>query len=94
MEGSPVTRSSSPDRGWAYTLYARSAGHAFVHALDTRHRAAVCVDLPWRIGLGMGLRMWTTADGGQIVIRQPSVGTLATIDTSSFQVHAVRAPVS
>jgi hypothetical protein len=94
MQGAPVTRQTSRDRGWAFTLYARSTEHAFVHALDTRHRSAVCVDLPWRIDLSMGVRMSTTADGTALVLHQPATGTLATIDTASFRVTALRKPVA
>ena len=44
MTGAPVTRATSPDGRWAYTLY-NSAPHPFVHALDTERRTAVCIDL-------------------------------------------------
>ena len=44
MNGIPITRESSPNGRWAYTLY-DGAEHPFVHALDTKRRRAVCVDL-------------------------------------------------
>jgi hypothetical protein len=44
MTGAPVTRATSPDGRWAYTLYS-SEPHPFVHALDTERRTAVCIDL-------------------------------------------------
>ena len=44
MTGVPVTRTSSLDGRWAYTLY-DSQEHPFVHALDTARRTAVCIDL-------------------------------------------------
>ncbi len=44
MTGAPVTRATSPDGRWAYTLYT-SSPHPFVHALDTERRTAVCIDL-------------------------------------------------
>jgi hypothetical protein len=47
MNGVPVARTGNP-AGWAYTLYARPGKTPFVHALDTAHRRAFCVDLPWR----------------------------------------------
>lgn len=47
MNGQPVTRTGSSN-GWAYTLYQRLGKRPFVHALDTLHRRAFCVDLPWR----------------------------------------------
>ena len=47
MNGLPMTRVGTPT-GWAYTLYSRQGKRPFVHALDTVHRRAFCVDLPWR----------------------------------------------
>jgi hypothetical protein len=44
MYGVPVTRATSADGRWAYTLY-DSSEHPFVHALDTSGRTAVCIDL-------------------------------------------------
>jgi hypothetical protein len=44
MYGVPVTRESSPDGRWAYTLY-DNPEHPFVHALDTSGRTAACIDL-------------------------------------------------
>jgi hypothetical protein len=49
MRGSPVTRKTSADGRWAYTLYARQGEPPFVHALDTAKREAFCVDLPLRL---------------------------------------------
>jgi len=34
-------------QAWAYTPYGL-VGRPFIHALDTRHVEAVCVDLPWK----------------------------------------------
>jgi hypothetical protein len=48
MEGLPVTRISSADGRWVYTLYANPGGYAFVHALDTVGRSAHCVGIPWK----------------------------------------------
>ena len=47
MNGAPVTRTGTRS-GWAYTLYSRTGKRPFVHALDTVHRRAFCVDLPWK----------------------------------------------
>jgi hypothetical protein len=46
MAGLPITRVSSPDGRWAYTLYDGDDKDPFVHALDTVGRRAVCIDLP------------------------------------------------
>jgi hypothetical protein len=45
MRGSPLTRATSPDGRWAYTLYDGAGGTPFVHALDTSTRTARCIDL-------------------------------------------------
>jgi hypothetical protein len=45
MRGYPVTRLSSPDGRWAYTLYAGTT-MPFIHALDTSGLRARCIDLP------------------------------------------------
>jgi hypothetical protein len=50
MAGLPVTRASSPDGRWAYTLYDGDGGEPFIHALDTVRRTAVCIDLPQLAG--------------------------------------------
>jgi hypothetical protein len=49
MSGLPLARATTSDGGWAYTLYQGSGRKKpFVHALDTRHAKAVCIDIPWR----------------------------------------------
>ena len=45
MSGFPITRATSPDGRWAYTLYDNQE-HPFVHALDTERGTARCIDLP------------------------------------------------
>lgn len=94
MSGSPVTRVASRDRVWAYTLYHRPGSRPFVHALDTEHRRAVCVDLPWRnVRQAMwSVRMSLVAGGRRIVLRQPGVRRLASIDTRTFAVRGFRRP--
>lgn len=92
MQGYPLARATPPDRSWAFTLYRKNIGNAFVHALDTRHRSAVCIDLPWRIG-GATVKMTLTRDGSRLVLRQPHVGILAVVDTRSFRIRAFRKPV-
>jgi len=97
MQGFPVTRAPTRQGAWAYTLYARSgAGKAFVHALDTRHGAAFCIDLPWSNAGGAlwSVRMRLTHGGSTLELRHPVVGLLATIDTRSFRVRVLKKPVA
>ena len=51
MAGSPVTRTTSADGRWVYTLYQKPSGEQFIHALDTVGSAAYCIDLPRNRGL-------------------------------------------
>jgi hypothetical protein len=48
MSGYPVTRATSADSRWVYTLYQQPGGYPFVHALDAANRAAVCIGIPWK----------------------------------------------
>lgn len=93
MNGSPVTRVTGTDGTWAYTLYGKPDGTAFVHALDTRHRRAACIDLPWR---GVQKALWNvrmSVRGGALVLTQRG-SRLASIDTRAFVVRAFRRPVA
>jgi hypothetical protein len=91
MQGSPVTRASSRDGVWAYTLYARPAGKPFVHALDTRHAQAFCIDLPWRANQQALQNVKMTARAGRLVIHD-GAGRLASVDTKSWRVKSYRRP--
>jgi hypothetical protein len=51
MAGYAMTRTTSPDGRWVYTLYQKPSGEPFVHALDTVGAAAYCIDLPKNRGL-------------------------------------------
>jgi hypothetical protein len=96
MQGMPLARTTSGDGRWAYTLYGKSGGgEPFVHALDTVRRAAVCIDLPWRASEAAmsRVRMGLSRGGSALLLWQPEVGTLATVDLRSFRVQAVRKPV-
>ena len=51
MAGSAMTRTTSADGRWVYTLYQKPSGEPFIHALDTVGAAAYCIDLPKTPGL-------------------------------------------
>ncbi len=95
MNGTPVTRAAGSGAEWVFTLYAKPDGMAFVHALDTVHARAVCVDLPWsKVGQAIwGARMSVAAGGRSLRLTQRGVGLLATVDLRSFAVRALRRPV-
>ena len=51
MAGYAMTRTTSANGRWVYTLYQKPSGEPFVHALDTVRGAAYCIDLPKNRGL-------------------------------------------
>jgi hypothetical protein len=76
MSGSPVARVVAPGGTWVYTLYSHFNGEPFVHALDTVHASARCLDIDWhgnqnllwsaRLRLGDGKLSVTTKAGNRI----------------------------
>jgi hypothetical protein len=85
MHGLPMSRAMSADGRWAYTLYDGGEGHPFIHALDTRARAARCIDLPAMppgvaiAGVSLAVR------GSQLQVRSAR-GTLASMDRRTFAI--------
>jgi len=93
MQGAPISRVTSGDRSWAYTLYGGS-DKTFIHALDTMHAGAVCVDLPWKSQPKhlFEFRIRRAGDG-RLVVRGPRGRTLAVVDQNNLHVvSAVRVP--
>jgi hypothetical protein len=83
MTGIPVTRATSADGRWAYTLYS-SQPHPFVHALDTARRTAVCIDLDGLRGDMWGATLQLHGPTLDVVGRRGTV--LARIDTGNHRV--------
>jgi hypothetical protein len=92
MNGHPLTRATSADGRWAYTLY-EGAEHPFVHALDTTRRDARCIDLHWLMGRkGLWeLRFALRAEGRELALRTPRGEAVAVVDTSTFEASPPRA---
>jgi hypothetical protein len=82
MRGYPVTRATSADGTWVYTLYA-GGKMPFVHALDTTHRQAVCLDLAWKGSHDplWQMRLRLTADGRKLVLFGPGRTMEVTLPT-------------
>ncbi len=90
MRGFPVARATSGDATWVYTFYNRNGREPFIHALNTRERYAICVDLPWQ---GSADAIWTASlelsgDGRQLLVKMPNGATAATVDTQTLRVVA------
>ncbi len=84
MNGNPLTRATSPDGRWAYTLY-EGTEHPFVHALDTANRSARCIDLDWLHGHKdlWGMRFVVSPDGDELRVRSGEE-TVALVDTKTW----------
>ena len=78
MRGNPLSRTTSADGRWAYTLYDGAGATPFVHALDTVARSAHCIDLDgiaadtnlWQLRLGLD------RDGRHLLVRDGAAAKL------------------
>ncbi|MGH3012094.1 MAG: hypothetical protein ACRDMY_09685 [Gaiellaceae bacterium] len=89
MRGTPLTRASSPDGRWAYTLYdGGEGGHPFIHALDTVARTARCIDLHGVQGSPIDTAsLVVSPDGGTLTLVNPDYAKpFAVVDTQTFEV--------
>ena len=87
MRGWSVTRKTSSDGRWAYTLYARAKKEPFVHALDTVRRQAYCIDLPLDLKRADQMTLRLRLRGDQMLDVRQGRNTVAAVDTRSFVVH-------
>jgi hypothetical protein len=94
MRGSPLTRASSLDGRWAYTLYDGAGQTPFIHALDTQARSARCVDLDTLAGTDLSrLRLHLSEAASTLTVsdgRQPVV----IVDTRTFRTSTPRESLS
>ena len=94
MGGSPLTRATSPDGRWAYTLYDGAGKTPFVHALDTSTRSARCIDLDALTGTNLSrMRLRVDAAAHTLTVnsgRRP----LVVIDTHSFRTSSPSEPAA
>ncbi len=86
LQGIPLTRVSSEDGRWAYTLY--TGEEPFIHALDTEGRTAVCIDLPQSVATDpAGVHMTLAGDQLTLTGSRP----LAHVDLKSYKVSEAAA---
>jgi hypothetical protein len=90
MTGFPMTRATSADGRWAYTLYSGGAEN-FVHALDLARGRAFCIDLH---GLAPDelATIKLVAGTGHVDLRNQSGAVVRRIDTATFRVTEPPAP--
>jgi hypothetical protein len=86
MQGDALTRTSSLDGRWVYTLYMNNGGTPFIHALDTARGVAHCIGIPWtsvdQSGLG---NVVLTLDGKRLAVHWRSGRRWLTVDTASWR---------
>jgi hypothetical protein len=81
MQGFPITRATSADGRWAFTLYDRGRGAPFIHALDTERRTAACIDLPGLTGADISNMRLVVGRGGATLSVVGPDGAVARVDT-------------
>ncbi|MFN0154614.1 MAG: hypothetical protein ACKVUT_09565 [Gaiella sp.] len=86
MAGYAVARVSSGYDGWVYTAYRGGHEGPFIHALQTRARAAACIELrPHDPHERAGDRFWQLRfadDGRTLVATNPKTGARVSVDLS------------
>jgi hypothetical protein len=93
MRGYPLTRATSSDGRWAYTLYDGNGEHPFVHALDTTSRQAHCIDLDALVGLDLADTGLSLGAGGKTLTVRVGPKPVALINTRTFEVTEPTATV-
>ncbi|HEY7396772.1 MAG TPA: hypothetical protein VH538_00605 [Gaiellaceae bacterium] len=87
MQGYPLTRTTSADGRWVYTLYTNPGGTPFVHALDTVGMKAHCVGVPWPSKNQDALATMTLAlHGDGLALSRRGGARYLSIDTRSWRV--------
>ncbi len=97
MRGFPLSRTSSPDGRWAYTLYdggniyryGGKPGEPFVHAIDTVAGVTLCIDLEFvPVNRLAAARLQMSADGSAVEVTDPRDGVLGTIAVGAAEAEA------
>jgi hypothetical protein len=91
MAGQRWQAVATSDGSWLYTLYLRTSKNtAFIHALNTVNKFAMCFDLPTVTGSTQDqLKAYSIAlapNGQTIYAANPALGVVAKVDVSSFEV--------
>jgi len=87
MQGFAISRATSADGRWVYTLYGNPGGYPFVHALDTVRGVAHCVGLPWRATDQTRIfNSHLVLDGGWVAVANPNGTTWRAIDRTTWKV--------
>ncbi|MGN6871535.1 MAG: hypothetical protein ACTHMY_24325 [Solirubrobacteraceae bacterium] len=88
MTGIPINRVTGAGGRWAYTLYMRPSGVPFIHALDTTHHRAVCIDLRPLANTDISSAHLVLLPGGTKLQVDIDGTSWAAVDTQTFRVSA------
>lgn len=92
MRGAPLTRATSGDGRWAYTLYDGAGQAPFVHALDTSTASARCIDLDTLAGADLSKLRFRLDGAGHTLTVGTNQQALAIVDTRTFGVSTPTSP--
>lgn len=81
MGGYPISRVATTRGTWVYTLYWKTDGTTFVHALATSQRRAVCLDLTWKTSNVWQSHLGLSRDGHTLLVRDPAGKLVASVAT-------------
>jgi MYXO-CTERM domain-containing protein len=86
MNGYPMSRTTSPDGRWVYTLYQNPGnGYPFIHALDTVRGVAHCVGLPIQNQSGI-YNIVLSLHGRTLAVHWRSGRPYFNVDTTTWRV--------
>jgi hypothetical protein len=87
MQGDALTRTTSLDGRWVYTLYMNNGGTPFIHALDTVQGVAHCIGIPWVSTDQGGLaNVVLTLHGKRLAVHWRSGRSWLDVDTATWRV--------
>jgi hypothetical protein len=87
MQGYPVTRATTKNGRWAYTMYFNPGGYPFVHALDTVRGVAHCVGFAWPQGeQGQLFNYKLAVKGSKLQVKTQGGVVYRVIDLKSWKV--------
>lgn len=84
--GAPFARLASPNGQYLFTLYIGSNGGAMIHALDTAHAKARCIDLPGTGNYGSATTWTMQQRGNTLWAVSPGYGRVVKIDINARKV--------
>jgi hypothetical protein len=88
MRGNPLSRAESANGRWSYTLYDGGGARPFIHALDTGHATARCIDVDGIAPSIVSRLRLRIDDSGRSVQIADGPQTLAALDTRTLAFSA------